>query len=174
MQELPCNKGAITLINTHKKLIVVDPGVIGRRLSAPSWCEYTLMPHLVKIYGTTTIDHLICLQPNKIIFEALTSLQEKMTIKNLYLVRWTGKIPLHWWISYKKLLTQCQNKHCTVTFIYQYPKKINDTDLAISIIPLSQIITMPEFSYPCLQVHALADNQPLDIYSAKYKHGQKK
>lgn len=90
---LECNKGNITLVSSNNQLIVIDPGVIGRRLSAPSWCEYTLMPYLVKKYGTTIIDHLIILQPNKIIFDALLALQEKIIIKNIYITMWEGKLP---------------------------------------------------------------------------------
>ena len=77
IDSLACNKGTVTIIASSNQLIVIDPGVIGRRLSAPSWCEYTLMPHLVKKYGTTVIDQLIILQPNKIIFDALVCTPRK-------------------------------------------------------------------------------------------------
>ena len=48
---LPYNNGTVTIIRSHKQTIVIDPGVIGKRLSASSWCEYTLIPEIIKKTG---------------------------------------------------------------------------------------------------------------------------
>lgn len=171
---LACNNGNVTCITDDKQLVIIDPGVIGRRLSAPSWCEYTLMPYLAKQYGTTTIDHLILLQPNKIIFDAMSALLEKIIIKNLYISQWDGTMPLYWWYSYMKLVRICATKQCKLVRIGKRPinfplnqsKSINNVYITISL--LDQVVTKDTFSYHCIQVHATVDNQALDIYSAKH------
>ena len=166
---LDCNKGIVTSIMHKKQLVLIDPGVIGRRLSAPSWCEYTLMPYLVKKYGTTTIDHLIVLQPNKIIFDALISLLEKVTIKNIYLPLWDGKLPLYWWRAYAHLRDVCKRTDCKLIRVAKKPLSISLNDFKICITPLEKQITMDEFNYPVLQVQANIDNYELTLYSAKHK-----
>lgn len=167
---LPCNKGAITFIKDTKQLALIDPGVIGRRLSAPSWCEYTLMPHLAKQYGTTTIDHLIVLQPNRIIFDALAALLEKITIKNIYLPLWQGSMPRFWLKSYCLLRDSCKQKNCTLIRLGTNSCAIPlSTGSSINIEPLSEIIELETFSYPCFCLTSSIDNQNVQIYSAKRK-----
>lgn len=175
IDSLACNKGTVTIISHNNQLIVIDPGVIGRRLSALSWCEYTLMPHLVKKYGTTVIDHLIVLQPNKIIFDALCALQEKIIIKNIYLTMWEGKLPFYWWRRYAQLRDICKEKNCRLIYINkkEITHKIS-AECALYVSPLPNIIQLNEFSYPAIYVHGIIDNQNLAIYSAKYKIGQNK
>ncbi len=86
IEKLPCHNGELTIIKTSDKLAIIDPGVLGRRLSAPSFVEYTLLPHLIKNYGTQTIDHLVLLQPGKLLFEAVEHLIDKAIIKQIYYV----------------------------------------------------------------------------------------
>lgn len=167
---LACNNGTITIIKTHQQLIIIDPGVIGRRLSAPSWCEYTLMPHLIKKFGCNTIDHLLILAPNRIIFDTLTTLQEKITIKNIYIPLWKGKLPFYWWRSYIRLREHCAAKECKLVPIAQKPLHIRITpSQKITITALEQTIAKDDFEYPCFKVACAFDNQTWDIYSAKYK-----
>lgn len=87
---LACNKGEIHIIVANNKLVVIDPGFIGQRLSAPSFVQYTLIPHLIKLTGKTKIDHLILLQPGELLFEAVERLCTKIKVKNIYLVCWDG------------------------------------------------------------------------------------
>lgn len=168
LEEIDCNQKKVTIIYTEKKITVIDPGVIGRRISARSWLEYTLMPHLVKQYGITTIHNFIILQPNKTIFDALHSLLEKITIENVYIISWQGKIPLHWWISFAKLQDTCKNKKSNLIRIGKKIITINPNTITIN--PLAQIISMQDFSYPCLQVRGSIDNKNVDVYSAKYNN----
>lgn len=168
---LDCNKGKITIVNAHNQIVIIDPGVIGRRLSAPSWCEYTLMPFLVKKYGSTTIDHLVLLQPNKIIFDAILSLQEKIIIKNLYIPVWEGPLPKYWWSSFFKLKDACTDKQCKLIRLGASTREIilSDHD-QLSIKALPEQLQSNEFTYPAFHVHAQVDNQIVEIYSSKMKH----
>lgn len=169
VEKLDCNKGQITIIKTDTQITIIDPGVIGRRLSAPSWCEYTLLPHLAKQYGATTIENLIVLQPNRIIFDALASLQEKISIKNIYLPLWHGQLPFYWWRSYCALREKCIAKHCKL-IRFENPFALSfGTYGSIRISPVDAMIKKDEFAYPCFEVHCVIDNQEMEIYSAKYK-----
>lgn len=165
MIQLDCNKGKVTLIKKDKNTIVIDPGVIGRRLSAPSWCEYTLLAALAKQLGTNTIDHLIILQPNRIIFEALTSLQEKICIKNIYLPYWNGDMPSFWLRSFMALKRACQKHNCNLIRLGKKPISILD---CITISACDQQINAHEFNYPAFKVAATIDNKNLSFYSAKH------
>ncbi len=167
---IDCNKGKVHFLKYDKQLAVIDPGVIGRRLSAPSWCEYTLMPALAKQCGTNTIDHFIILQPNRIIFEALISLQEKICIKNIYIPFWRGDMPSFWLRSFMALKRACQKHDCNL--IRFGNKSISISRITIK--PLDAEISVNEFWYPVFQATAMIDNQPISFYSAKHKLLQKK
>ena len=162
--DIACNKGNVHIIQRENHLIVIDPGVIGRRLSAPSWCEYTLMPALAKQCGTHTIDHLIILQPNRIIFEALLSLQEKICIKNIYIPFWNGQMPSFWLRNFMKLKHACYKNNCNLIRIGKYPLTID----GITISTLDEQICVNEFSFPAFKITTLIDNQTISFYSAKY------
>ncbi len=169
VQMVSCNAGEVTIIYHHKQLIVIDPGVIGQRINATSWCEYTLMPHLAKEYGTTTIDALIVLQPNGIVFEALGMLLEKIRIKKIYLPLWQGKLPSHWWRHYYHLVEQCKAHECMLA-------RLSDQDArtlylgkqTIGINPLPERITHREYTYPAYVVTGTIDEQKIEVYSQKY------
>lgn len=165
-----CNKGAVTIIATNNQITLIDPGVIGQRLSAPSWCEYKLMPHLAKTYGTTTIDHLIILQPNKIIFDALSQLVEKITVSHICIPLWEGKIPPHWWRSYAKFRRGCAQREIAISYLGTKPYYLNlGPDNSLKITPLDSRVQQPEFSYPILHLDGKIKNLNLGLYSAKYK-----
>ena len=168
---IECNKGSVHLIQHHKQLIIIDPGVIGRRLSASSWCEHTLMPTLAKKYGATTIDHLIILQPNRIIFDALANLQEKICIKNIYIPFWQGDMPSYWLRSFMQLKRACAEHQCNLIRLGTKPLKIMN---CLDITALEQIIRSHEFSYNSYQVSGIIDNQSICLYSAKHSTVDKK
>ncbi len=98
--KLECNKGAITIIRNQKQTVVIDPGVLGRRASATSWVEYTLIPELNKQYGTATIDHLVLTKPGTLLFRAITTLLQKTTVKTIYLVVWDGELSKSGWRAF--------------------------------------------------------------------------
>jgi hypothetical protein len=170
IEKIPCNKGHITIIyHTNNTLTLIDPGYIGQRLNSLSWCQYTLMPYLAKKYGCTNIEHCIILQPNKIIFDTLNDLQEKIVIKNIYLPFWQGKLPLPWWISYKKLQQQCMLKQCNLIKIGKKEHQATIADIPCAIAPLPTTIQMQDCCYPCLKLTACVADNPIEIANARYK-----
>ncbi len=147
--------------------MVVDPGYIGQRISAQSWCEYTLVPFLAQTYGTTTIDHFIIMQPNKLIFNAVIRLQQKIIIKNLYIVVWQRQMPPHWLHAFMQLKKICAEKGCILHRI-AHQKTITMHDVSIALTPLADTIEHQTFSYPVLFLQAIVDNETIDLYSAKH------
>lgn len=166
---LDCHSGQVTIVYQHKTLVVIDPGVIGQRISAPNWCEYTLMPYLAKEYGATKIDHLILLQPNGVLFQAIAHLLDKIQIKKIYLPIWNGTIPSHWWKHYFALIEQCNKKGCTLIRLKSDVRTIYLGRQFLEIKPLEQHIRITEYSFSVFQVSGNIEEHPLLVYPRKYK-----
>ncbi len=168
IKQIPCNNAEVTLVHTHGITIVIDPGVIGKRISAPSWAEYTLVPAIVQEAGGNTIDHLIALQPGICAFNALERLCNGMKVKNLYLVGWEGTLSKAGWRSFFELKRTAELYGTTIIRIGSHEKKLTLTDnTIIKITPLDERISYQECTYPALSLSAQIDNQTFTIYSAK-------
>jgi hypothetical protein len=157
IESIDCNSKKVPLIVCNNRVVVIDNHVIGRKLSAASWLEYTLSSALIKKGGYTTIDHFVLTYPSKIMFEALTLYLEKITIKNVYIAIWDGRIPKHHWRSYKKFTSLAQKKQCKITRISSYkPTKITLTpDSCVTVTPTKELVKKTDFSYPKFQISAL-------------------
>jgi len=166
--------GNITVINQNNQTIVIDPGYIGRNSSAPSWVSYTLIPEIIKRTGKLTIDHLIVLQPNNLVFQALVPLCSKMTVNNLYIPWWTGKIPLSAWRSFAQLRETLPSTNTTLVRIYEKPLIITTPSLSVTIEPLEKQLTYHDATYPTLCVLGQIDKKPFRIYAAKHTKIKKK
>src|SRR5690606_21579296 len=101
--KIPCNKGNITIINTNNTITLIDPDFIASKPSYEPLISYTIIPVLIKTTGSMTIDHLILYKINQRVFDAIAFLGTKVTIKNVYVPWWTGRIPQCAWKSYVKL-----------------------------------------------------------------------
>lgn len=116
---IPCNNGAVSLINFGNSFVVIDPGFIAARPSYESFISYTLVPEIIQKTGCLHIDHLVMGKFNKRILDALQFLATKITIKNLYVPAWKGKIPLFAWRSYahlKKTITANNGKILSISY----------------------------------------------------------
>ena len=171
MTSIDCNKGTVHIFKHNNQIVIIDPGVIGRRLSAPSWCEYTLMPALAKQLGTNTIDHLIVLQPNRIIFEVLINLQEKICIKNIYIPFWQGDAFILGSEFYDFKTKLPKQNAGTLIRLGNKPITISN---CTTITPLKNQIMVNEFGYPAFHVSVTIDKKTVSFYSAKHKPSQKK
>jgi hypothetical protein len=170
VQTLSCHSGEVTLLYHHKQLALIDPGVIGQRISAPNWCEYTLVPFLAKEYGTTKIDCLIALQPNGVLFDALHHLLDKIEIKKIYLPYWEGKLPAHWWRSYYKFTEQCKKTGCTlIRLTGQDLRSVYIGTELITINPLDSRIVNHEYTFPAFAISGTILDHKIDLFSRKYK-----
>ena len=100
---VPCFEGEVTIIQKGSTALLIDPGIMGRRVSASSWVLYTLIPLLYK-NGIRTIDS-ICAKPSTTTFRALTALVDTMPVKHVYLPRWKGRLKNSGWAAWEKLLS---------------------------------------------------------------------
>ncbi len=168
-RDIPCNNGNLTLIHSNGNTVLIDPGFIGRRPSAPSWVSYTLIPEITKQTGKLTIDHLIVLQPGTILFQALTTLCTKMTVKNVYLVYWQGMMPYSAWSHFKKLQEQIANSNTILRRIEKYDIKIQLSENAtLHIQPLADTLRYQTATYPAIAVTTQIDNESFTLYAAHH------
>lgn len=134
-EKIPCHKGEITLINHNKTVTMFDPGYIASRPSYESFISYTLIPAIIEKTGKLEIDHIIIGKINKRIFDALQFLATKITLKNVYLPYWKGRIPSFAWKSYaqlKKTITQKDGKIVSLSYKKQL---FLDKNMVITIQP---------------------------------------
>lgn len=100
---IPCFEGEVAIIQKGSAALLIDPGNMGRRVSAPSWVTYTLIPLLYK-KGIRMID-IICTKPSMTTFRALIALVDTMPVNNVYLPRWKGRLKNSGWAAWERLLS---------------------------------------------------------------------
>ena len=167
VETVPCNAGAITMVHDTNHLVIIDPGVICQRISAQSWIQYTLIPHIIKTTGKTSIDHLILLQPNKTTFEAITKLCKQFTVKKLYLVYWKGNITFPERKSLRTLCACIKEKKITFIRINQRIIKVPLPHGTITISPQKKEIKDKQIRYPAITVSGTIKEDTFEIYSYK-------
>lgn len=153
-----CHDKEITIINTHNQLMIIDQGAIGRRLSACSWAEYTLLPHLIKTTGKTSIDHLICLTFNKTLLEAVTHLAHKSAIKHVYIPYFEGSLSPATWRSYFSLKKACTKYDVQLHRLSSKSMTIRE----LTITPTDKRITYQDCSYPTFYIYGQIGTHIID------------
>lgn len=104
---IPCFKKNITLIQNGTEAFIHDPGCIGRRVSAPTWISYTLIPQLIK-RGITKVS-IVCEKPSATTFRALITLVETVPVDSIYLPVWKSCKKNTGWCAWQQLLTIAQH-----------------------------------------------------------------
>jgi hypothetical protein len=167
---LECNNGAITVIESNNNIIIIDPGVIGQRSSTASWLEYTLLSELNKRFGVSKIDHLILMQPGKLVFEHIEHLCHCTRIKKLYLVYWEGIADKRLLQRYGALRRALEETNTDFKRIgsHQESLKLGCSDY-LDITPLPAKLSYNSLSFPVLHIHGVINNKRIDIYSNKAK-----
>lgn len=151
-EKIVCNKGAITLINHKKTIVLIDPGFIASRQSYESYISYTLIPAIIQKTGSLTLDHVIIGKFNKRVLDAVQFLATKLTIRDLYIPAWKGRIPGFAWQSYVKLKKTITENNGRL-FSISYKKQINlGKDAVIWIEPAAKNTAYYEATYKQLKV----------------------
>ncbi len=163
---IPCNNGHVTVIYCKKQLSVIDPGVIGQRLSASSFVEYTLMPETVKATGRTIIDRLILLQPGGLLFEAVTKLIEKQQVREICLPWWQGRLKKNAWRQFMIMRRVAEKYGVKLKRVFDKPIDCN----GITITPLEKKLAYHEATFPAMHVTGSVGEQVFEVYSHKYKN----
>lgn len=152
--QIPCNNGAVTLICRNGKTILIDPGVIGSRISAQSWIRYTFMPELIARTGSLTIDQCIMLKPSILSFNALSTLCQDAHIKELQLPYLQGSLEGSFKRSFNRLYAIAKQNNCKISRLFYRDKPIICNNAQIGMLTHTgskqyQTITYPQFSFNC-------------------------
>lgn len=159
----------MTIIHDAQRVILIDPGVIGQRINAASWVEFTLLPHLISSSGVNAIDDLILLQPGAMLFQAITTLITKIKVKKIYLVCWQGSLEKHEWRSFFQMRETAQAQRVPIERITYKKIQIPLAQSMLTIEPLKARIASKKIDYPVIKVSGNLNKQPFAITSTKSK-----
>ena len=160
---IPCHGGEVTLLHHNKKTVLIDPGVIGRRISAPSWASYTLAPELIAKTGRLVIDHCIILKPNIMTLEAIRALCDTMNIRNIYIPYMSGELSRPLRIAWAKLYSALQRQETIMHRIYEdRPLELVDEKITLSLHPDGKK-TYREITYPHVRIQGFIDEEPVNM-----------
>lgn len=90
ISQIAAPTGSVTLISHDGLLTLIDPGCLGRRISAPTWTRYQLTSSIIQMTGKTEIAQVLVLKCNKIAFDSLVQLCTEMRVGTVYLPPWEG------------------------------------------------------------------------------------
>lgn len=115
---IPCFGSNLTILQRKSTAVLIDPGCIGRRISAPSFVRYTLMQTLTR-KGISTLNAVIITKPSSTVFRAAATLVDSIEVKNLFLPAWKGKLKNRGWAAWELLKVSCKARntqlHCVDT-----------------------------------------------------------
>lgn len=128
---IPCHTGTVEIINYKKTIILIDSGIIGARPSASSWISYEFVSELIKATGRTSLDHVILCRINQRTCQAILALLEKISIKNLYVPAWDGKVPYAMYRLWKRIIETFATKQGIIYSIHPTEMVVIDNIIAI-------------------------------------------
>ena len=168
--DLPCAQESLHIIKHNTKLVVIDPGCLGRYLSAPSYVQYTLVPHIIQKFGTHTIDHLVLLKPGKLTFDAVLTLMQRATVKHIYLPLWEGKLSKSGLFSFMRMkekaaLCDTQLHRLTKNEIFL----LHDPHGTVTVKPLHTQLQKGPIQFNAFCICHTIDKQSVTFYPSQYK-----
>lgn len=161
--KIPCHGSELTLLLQDNKTILIDPGAMGRRISAPSFAAYTLTPELISKTGRLTIDYLILCKPTIMTFEAVRTLCDTITIENIYIPYLYGELSGPLRVAWAKMYGTLHQQQTTIHRIYENRiEELHDKKIALSLKPVGKK-TYRDMSYPCITIQGFVDHEPITI-----------
>ncbi len=121
VETIPCFEKELTLMYSSQGAVLINPGCLGRRLSAPTFVMHTLIPTLRK-RGITKLDMVVCAQPSALNFLASSTLVEAFPVKSLFIPQWTGTLSNSGWSAWEKLIRTAH--HYNTALITVHPEQI--------------------------------------------------
>jgi hypothetical protein len=164
--DIACNQGNVKLIYANNQILLIDPGVLGARLSSSSWVEFTLAPDIIQKTGRTTIDHLIILQPSQLTFDALCTLAHACQLKKVYLPLWRGQMTRNQKRSYARLMQTVRDNHIEIIRI-KSATTIGLGPDTLTLAPQPQNIKSKMMKYPVWQIAGSIKGAAIDCLSSK-------
>jgi hypothetical protein len=169
-EELPCAKETLHIIKHADTLVVIDPGCLGRSLSAVSFVQYTLIPHIIQTFGTHTIDHLILLKPGKLTFDAVLALMERAKVKHIYIPVWQGSLSKSGLYTFMRIKEKAA---LSGTALHRLNKQeltiIHDAKATIRIKNLQSQLQKGPIQFNAFCICHTIDKQSVTLYPSQYK-----
>lgn len=160
---IPCQGSELTLFHHDGKTILIDPGCIGRRISAPSWVSYTLVPELICQTGRLAVDHLITLKPGIMTFEAIRTLCETVNVHHLYVPYMYGELSGSLRVAWGKLYGELQKQETQIHRIYEdQPLELVEGIIKLTMYPDGKK-SYREIAYPSTHIEGFIDKEPVNI-----------
>jgi hypothetical protein len=169
--DIACNNGNVKLIYADNQIVLIDPGVIGARLSSNSWVEFTLVPNITQMTGRTSINHLIILQPSQLTFDAICTLAHSCQVKKIYMPLWQGDMTRNQKRSYARFMQTVRENSIEIIRIKSETTISLDQD-TLTLTPQIQKIKSKMMEYRVWHVTGSVKSIALDCRS--YKANNKK
>lgn len=170
IQYVPCGKEHLVLIKNGSSLVIIDPGCLGRSLSAVSFVQYTLIPHIIAHFGTHTIDRLLIMKPGKLTFDAALALVQKTRINHIYIPLWQGELSKSGLRSYMQLKNAALQAGTQIHRIDKASLSFTaGQDALFTLEPLSKPIQKGTIHFNSFSVCHTVDNRPVTFYPSQYK-----
>lgn len=161
--QIPCQGGELTLLCKDRKIVLIDPGCIGRRISAPSWVSYTLTPDLISKTGKLVVDHLITLKPGIMTFEAIRTLCETICVRNLYVPYMSGELTGPLRVAWGKLYGVLMHQETILHRIYEKKQlELQEGSITLTIEP-GNSKTYRDITYPETHIAGFIDDEPVNM-----------
>lgn len=164
--DIACNNGHVKLIYANNEIVLIDPGVLGARLSSSSWVEFTLVPTIIQLTGHTTINHIVILQPSQLTFDALRTLAHSCQLKKIYIPIWQGNMTRNQKRSYAHLMQTVRENNIAIARI-KYTTTITLGRDRLTLTPLQEIITSKMMAYHTWHVTGSIAGKYIDCRSRK-------
>lgn len=153
----------ITIIKSKEKNIIIDSGALGCKVSANNWVNYKFIPILWQ-NGIDNIDSLIILKPSSTILKSVNLICEKIKIKNIYIISWSGELNNVGWFAWQTLLEFVKKNKINFFIIDKDNYRINlFNNNFIEIKPQEKIIKKNKLKYKNTQVNINFLNQNITI-----------
>lgn len=162
------NKGELVVMRAHHQTTIIDPGCIGQRLSSVNWVEYNLISYLIAQYGTSTIDHFVMLQPNKLSLECLVKLCQLVEVKKISLPYWSGETPKPFLHQFMKLRSVLKENNATLLRLGTHKQHLRFGDSAcVTISSGPSKISYKTITYPAFHFDATVHEKNIKGHSLK-------
>ncbi len=145
MHTLPYYSSHLTLLQSRGHTTLIDPGIIGRHISASKKVSYTLTPFLIK-QGVTHLDSIIIPKPSHMVFKALASLVASFPVGTIYIPSFTGTLKNHTWAAWERLLSHAHRYNTRITFV-DTPLTIQCGTYTLTLTPHSSVTKKNSFIY---------------------------
>jgi len=165
---IACNNGHVHILYTDKQTVLIDPGVLGARISSASWVEFTLVPTMIKMTGQTTIEHLVLLQPSQLTFDAIRALCNACRVKRIYMPLWQGPMTQGQKRSYAQYMDSVKTNNIEIIRI-KPGLDINLGSEKLTFTPQEQRIKSKDIEYNAWLISGTIQGNTINYFSHKFK-----